>query len=91
MGNDPNRGDLEYGYPSFEWGTKFSPETSCVYFDVLKYDGLNGTVVKTSHGDLDDLSLGHWLFKVISLYWFIDALLMGLGCHQARSRLGRRK
>jgi hypothetical protein len=67
MGIDLNRGDLEYGYPSFERGTKFSLETNCLYFDILNYDASNGTVVKTSSGDLDDSSLEDWLFKVISL------------------------
>jgi hypothetical protein len=53
MGIDLNRGDLEYGYPSFERGTKFSLETNCLYFDILNYDASNGTVTEAISGLVD--------------------------------------
>jgi hypothetical protein len=62
---DSNRGDLEYGLPSFErGGSKFGLETNCSYFDILQYAGSNGPVVRTSTGKLDETSLEQWLSTV---------------------------
>lgn len=59
-----NRGDLEYGYPSFEYGTKFSHSTNCAYFELLNYAGSNGKATHTSTGELDDATIEEWLHKV---------------------------
>jgi len=64
MPKDLNRGDLEYGSPSFERGVKYSFMTTCSSFELLKYVGSNGTVFRSSIGELDDTSLEEWLFKV---------------------------
>jgi len=71
MQKDTNRGDLEYGYPSFERGTKYGLSTKCSYLEILAYASSTGTAIHTSTGVLDDVSIDEWIHKVRCVFKYL--------------------
>jgi hypothetical protein len=89
MRKDSNRGDLEYGYSSFEQGIKYGLTTKCSYFELLKYTDSTGTAVHSSTGEIDDASFGEWLSKVLLCSQLLRVVLTRIGCYQTEIRFGR--